>query len=365
MKMKKKMKKFRLLIVISLLAALVCSACGKSSGSKEEGKDNSKNKGKNSADTLMVYSPQGDADRGKWIIERAKKDLGIDVKFLSAGGGELADRLVAEKSNPQADVVMGLVQPEMYRLKGEGILEKYTPKWADGLPDVYKDKDGYFNSFWQTPIVIAYNTDFIKAADAPTSWEDLANKKYEGKFAFGSTTSQTVRTYLIGILWNYYDSKTDKITDDGWKMLKRIYTNAGTWPSTDDALWKSLKDGELPILPNWFGGIEANTKKNNIPVDYVKPEDGTPTVAEAIGMVKGTKKEELAKKYIDWWGSADVMSAYAEKFGQTPAHPDAIAKCSEAIKEQATMFKVQNIDWEVVSKHMNEWMEKIELEIIQ
>lgn len=360
------MKKLRMLMVILVGVTLVCSACNKGGVEDEKKGSEGEKAGKDLSgeNSIMVYSPQGDEERGKWIIDRAKKDLGIDLKFLCAGGGELADRLAAEKGNPQADVVMGLVQSAMYSLKDEEILEPYVPAWAKGLDPVYKDKDGYFCSFWQTPIVLAYNSDDISDTDAPTSWEALADSKYKGQFAFGQTTSQTVRTYLVGILWNYYDSKTDQISDKGWELLRNIYANAGTWPSADDAVWKALKDGELPILPNWFGGIAANTKKNNIPVKYVNPQNGTPIVAEAIGLVKGSKKEENAKKYIDWWGSAEVMSDYAKEFGQVPAHPDAIEKSPEDIKEQAKMFQPQNIDWEVVSKHMNEWMEKIELEII-
>lgn len=357
------MKRMRSLVAVLLAATFVCTACG-SGGEAKGDTDKKEEKKASSSNTIVVYSPQGDDERGKWIIDRAKKDTGIDVQFLAAGGGELADRLEAEKNNPQADVVMGLVQNAMYTLKSDDILEPYVPTWAEGLPDTYKDPDGYFHSFWQTPIVMAYNPDYMSEADAPSTWTDLADPKYKDKFAFGTTSSQTVRTYLVGILWNYYDSAKGDISDEGWDVLKKIYANAGTWPSSDDAVWKAFKDGEMAIMPNWFGGIVSNTKANDIPVEYVKPADGTPMVAEAIGIVKGTKQEENAKKFVDWWGSAEVMSDYAAEFGQAPAHPDAIDKCPDEIKEQATMFKAQDIDWEVVSEHLNDWMEKIELEII-
>lgn len=315
-------------------------------------------------ETLVVYSPQGDETRGKWIMDKAKAEIGIDIQFLCAGGGELSDRLIAEKGNPQADVVMGLAQNAMYKLKDEGILAPYSPGWAEGLPEVYKEKESYFNSFWQTPIVIAYNSDFITEDQALKSWDDLIKEEYTGKYGIGNTGSQTTRTYLIGLLWNYYDEKTGEISEEGWEFLRKVYENAGTMPSTDADIWQSLKKGELPILLWWYGGVVTNAEKNDIPVKYVIPENGTPVVAEAIGIVAGSKKEELAKKYIDWFGSADVMSAYAAEFGQAPAHPDAIEKCPENVKKDATMFKAQEIDWEVASKNLDKWLEKIELEIM-
>ncbi len=316
------------------------------------------------ADKLVVYSPQGDEIRGTWIMDKAKEDISVDVQFLCAGGGELADRLVAEKNNPQADVVMGLTQDGMYRLKREEVLEPYEPEWSKMLPEVYKERENYFNSFWQTPIVIAYNPDYITYELSPKSWEDLARAEFQNKYGIGSTGSQTTRTYLIGLLWEYYNEKTGDISQEGWELLTEIYTNAGSLPTNDSDIWKAFKDGEIPILPWWYGGVVSNTEKNNIPVEYVIPENGTPVVAEAIGLVKGTQSKEEAEKFINWFGSAEVMAAYAEEFGQAPAHPEAIALCSDRIKEDAEKFTAQNIDWEIASEHLDSWLEKIELEIM-
>lgn len=352
--------KFRKGLAVLLTAAFALTGCG---GPGEENTGGGAAAGENS-EALVVYSPQGDQERGEWIMEKAKKDIGVDIQFLCAGGGELADRLVAEKNSPQADVVLGLGQTLMYQLKDEGVLEAYDPTWREGLPAVYQDKDGYFNSFWQTPIVLAYNTEYVSEADAPKGWEDLSDEKYAGKFGIGPTSSQTTRMYLVGLLWPYVDRETGEVSDEGWEFLTEVYANAGSMPSTDADIWKAMKDGTLPILPWWYGGVVSNAEANDIDVAYVVPEEGTPVVAEGIGLVKGSQKAEDAKKFIDWWGSAETMAAYAEEFDQAPAHPDAIELCPEEIKESATMFTAQEIDWELASAHLDEWLEKIELEIM-
>ena len=88
------------------------------------------------ADAITVYSPQGE-ERAVWITEQAKA-AGHDIEMLSAGGGELFDRLLAEKANPQADVVLGLIDAAMSSLKTEGMFQAHVPTWADGLGEVYK-----------------------------------------------------------------------------------------------------------------------------------------------------------------------------------------------------------------------------------
>lgn len=373
------MVKLKKLLAVLLVITFSIAGCGTEKESTTEGKEKTKgikesqntisekNKETGSVTDLgkvVVYSPQGDEKRGTWIMKKAKEETGLDVQFLCAGGGELSDRLVAEKNNPQADVVMGLAQNAMYKLKEEGILAAYEAGWSAELPEVYREKENYFNSFWQTPIVIAYNTDFISEDEAPKSWEDLIKSEYKGKYGIGNTGSQTTRTYLIGLLWNYYDEAAGEISQEGWDFLSQIYENAGTMPSNDPDIWKAFKDGEMPILLWWYGGVVSNCKENNIPVAYVKPENGTPVVAEAIGLVSGAQNKEAAEKFIDWFGSAEVMSDYAKEFGQAPALPAAIELCPEDVKESATMFTAQNIDWEVASNNLDTWLEKIELEIM-
>ena len=258
---------------------------------------------------------------------------------------------------------MGLVQTAMYQLKEEDLITPYVPSWTEGLPEVYQDPDGYFNSYWQTPIVIGYNTDYV--TNPPASWQDLIKEEYKGLYSIGVNTKQTVRTYIVGMLWPYYDAEIDDITDEGWEFLKALYANAYMLPADSNAdVYAMFKDGTLPITLDWFGGAKARSEANEAPIAYVKPENGTPIVAEGIAIVKGTKLEEKAKAFIEWWGSPETMAAYANEFAQAPAHPDAIALCSDEVKAEAEMFTAQEIDWEVCARHMDDWFVKIELEIM-
>ncbi len=375
------MKHWKKVIAMLMAATVVLGGCGDSSSgeenqggsetekengteSNEPGQDSSTDgAGESSEGKLVIYSPQGDSERGGWFIEKCKEDTGIDIEFLASGGGELEERLIAEKQNPQADVVFGLGQMSMYNLKAEDILEPYTPAWAEGLDEVYKDKDGAFYCFWQTPIVIAYNTDYIDESEAPKDWLDLDSEQYKEMFTMGSIKSQTTRSMLAGILWNYYDEGSGDITEEGWDKLTAIYANTQTLPTGSDA-WQMVKEGVTPLMLNWFGGVKSNAEQNEIPIAYVVPENGTPVVSEGIGIVKGTENLEAAKEFVEWFGSPEVMAEYANEFGQAPAHPEAIALCNDEVKADASMFTAQEIDWEVVSTKMNDWLTKIELDVM-
>ncbi len=311
------------------------------------------------ADPLVIYSPQG-GDRAVWIAEQAAA-AGHEIEILNAGGGELFDRLLAERANPQADVVFGLVDASMATLKAEGLFQAYVPAWADGLPEVYKGADGMVHKFWQTPIVIAYNADALAAEDAPKAWEDLTDPAYKGRYVIGSVAWQTTRAYLAGILARFLDENGD-VTQEGWDFMADFYAN-GIVVNDGDAKTAAFQSGEAVIDLNWFGGAFRQADSLGYAVTLVDTTGGTPFIAEGIAIMDGTDQLDDAKAFVDWFGSAAFMSAYAAQFGQAPVHPDAIAASPTEVQEKALLVQPQDIDWDAIAPKLDGWLQKIELEI--
>ncbi|WP_064694901.1 extracellular solute-binding protein [Rhizobium aegyptiacum] len=311
------------------------------------------------ADSLVVYSPQGE-DNVHWIAEQAKA-AGHDVQFLRAPGGELFDRLVAEKNNPQADVVLGMVDTSMALLKKDGLFQPYTPVWAADLSAQYKDKEGIVHKFWSTPIVIAYDADKLAAELAPKSWLDLTKGAFKGKYVIGNTAWQTTRVYLAGILARFLDDKGE-VTQAGWDFLGAFYANAIVVDDAD-ARKEAYKSGGAIINLNWFGGVIKDAKELGTHVKVIDTEGGTPVISEGVAIMAGTDQLEQVKAFVDWFGSADVMAAYAQKFGQVPVLPAALAKSPPEVQANAELVKAQPIDWDAIAPKLDGWLQRVELEI--
>lgn len=345
------LRKISLLITIFCMVATT-SVFAQGSNEKEITKDK----------PLMIYSPQGESDI-TWIQKEAEKDLDFEIQILRLGGGELTDRVLAEKNNPQADVIFGLVPLAMNQLKNEDLLTPYIPSWNDDISAAFKDSQHYFHSFWQTPIVLAYNADILTSQQAPKSWLDLTKDQYKGKYTIGSTTGQTVRTYLSGMIWRFYDSKSKTVDPECWAFLKELYKNAKAYPD-GDLYYQEVASGDMPIVLNWLGGVEKGAKQNDINISYVDTEGGTPIIAEAIALVNKKNINPNAKAFIDWFGSAEVQAKMAQDLGKAPASSIALGKAPKATKDLLSNFTAQEIDWSVVSDNIDSWLEKLELEII-
>ncbi|PBB24530.1 extracellular solute-binding protein [Mesorhizobium sp. WSM4307] len=311
------------------------------------------------ADNLVVYSPQGE-ENVQWITDQAKA-AGHDVQFLRAPGGELFDRLIAEKNNPQADVVLGMVDTSMALLKKNGLFQAYSPAWAADLPAQYKDAEGIVHKFWSTPVIIAYDPDKLPEAQAPKSWLDLTREEYKGKYVIGNTAWQTTRIYLAGILARFLDDKGE-VTQAGWDFLNAFYANAIVVGDAD-AQKEAFKSGGATINLNWLGGAMKMANELGTQVRVIDTEGGTPVISEGVAIMAGTDQLEQAKGFVDWFGSADVMAAYAKQFGQVPVLPAALAKSPAAVQANAKLVKAQPIDWDAIAPKLDGWLQKVELEI--
>ena len=253
--------------------------------------------------SLLIYFPQSRTELGDVVAAMAKEDLGIDLEYLKADGGTCRDKILEEKNNPQADLVLGLAQVMIEPLITADCLIPYTASWTAEMDPMYVGTNGYYSMYWQTPIIIVYNPEFVKDDMIPTSWEDLADPKYNGMFKFGKLTSQTTNVYVAAFLSKYSD-ENGQVSDEGWKLLQGIFNNAGEIGSID---YNDFVSGKYPIALDWYPNPEVMSKTYGFNYEIVLPKDGNPMVSEGVAIVKGTKNEELAKEFIEWWGKPEVQ----------------------------------------------------------
>ena len=63
----------------------------------------------------------------------------IEIKWVRDSTGVITAKLLAEKANPQADVVMGVAASSLALLDTQGMLIPYGPLNLDGIMSQYRD----------------------------------------------------------------------------------------------------------------------------------------------------------------------------------------------------------------------------------
>lgn len=366
------MKKKFMLLSLSLVLAMIVSACGGNSG----GNGNAGGSNGNAAPTdsgegtpvqnekLIVYTNANSDGRGDWLVEKAK-EAGFDIEIVGAGGADLTNRLIAEKNNPVADVVYGLNNMLYEKLKKEDALVQFVPAWAADVEGGLNDPDGYYHGLIKQAILLGYNPDSIAAEQAPKDWPDLWNNpefhgKYEAPTLLGQITPQLV---VAGILTRYVDENGELgISQQGWDEVTKMYDNGVAAIEGEDP-YANLASGKTPLVTVVSGTLKSKEEQYGVAAGTVAPEVGVPMIVEHAAIVNGTKKIDTAKRFVEWMGTAEVQGAFAAQFNAMPANMKAVDQANDDVKALYAALKPQAFDWGFISDNVEQWVEKIELEI--
>jgi len=221
----------------------------------------------------------------------------IELKFTRDSTGVITAKLLAEKANPQADIVIGTSASSMAVFANEGMLEPYAPKGLDKIPATYRDTQN--PPRWVGMDIygaaVCFNT--VEAQKQglpkPESWQDLTKPVYKGKIVMPNPASSgTGFLDVAGWIQMWGDAKA-------WQFMDALHENIGVYTHSGSQPCRMAGAGEFPIGISFEYRAMA-TKKSGAPVDIVFPKEGLGWDLEASGIMKGTKKLDAAKKLMDW-----------------------------------------------------------------
>ena len=90
--------------------------------------------------TLTVYTALETDQIKAYETGFNKVNPNIEIKWVRDSTGVITAKLLAEKGNPQADVVMGVAASSLALLDSQGMLIPYAPLNLDAIMSSYRDK---------------------------------------------------------------------------------------------------------------------------------------------------------------------------------------------------------------------------------
>ena len=362
------LNKKRLLTFTSLASMLILGACSSNKGGNTSTGADGGSEGGSGSKKLTVYSNSLAGGRQEWIDEQAKK-AGFDINYVEAGGGEIFNRLMAEASSPQADVAFGMDEAMFFTMQDEDMFVQYEPAWEGDIPEDAKVGDKYFYPLVEQKIFMMYNPEYVTEEEAPKNWQDLATTpELKGKYRVpAGVASGTDQKAFLSILLQYVDEGNGDmdISQDGWDAVKAYIDNGYQTPENEEQL-QNFADGKVPVTYHFLGGTPNAEEEYGFDAVPVDPPQGVVTMREQIGVVnKGDDHDyKVAQEFVDWFGSDEIQSGFVKEFGGQPVNEKAYESAPERIREISEATTSMDIDWNFVRKHLDGWMEKIELELM-
>jgi len=260
---------------------------------------------------LLVYTAL-ETDQIKAYEEGFKKaNPNIDIKWVRDSTGVITAKLLAEKANPQADLVVGTSASSLAVFANEGMLQPYAPKGLDKISPQYRDPRN--PPEWVGMDVygaaICFNT--VEAAKMglpkPETWKDLTKPVYKGKIVMPNPASSGTG-YLDVSGWIQMWGEAD-----AWKYMDALHENIAQYTHSGSKPCRQAGAGEFPIGVS-FEYRAVTTKKSGAPIDIIFPTEGLGWDLEASGIMKNTKKLEAARALMDWLATPGAMELFAKNF---------------------------------------------------
>jgi len=302
---------------------------------------------------LTVYTAVEAEDLKRYAAAFNEDYPDIEIKWVRDSTGIVTSKLLAEKDNPQADVIWGLAATSLMLMKNEGMLEPYAPAGLDMLDPNFRDGENppYWTGMDAWVAAVCVNT--VEAEKhklpMPASWEDLTKPEYKGHLAMPNPGSSGTGFLDVSSWLQIFGE------EGGWDFMDRLHENINHYTHSGSKPCKQAAAGEIPIGIS-FAFRGAKSKAQGAPLEIIIPSEGIGWDMEATAIVAGTSKLEAAQKLVDWSISEKANKLYNE--GYAVVAIPGLAKPVEYFPEGITDAMIKNdFEWAAANKTaiIEEW----------
>lgn len=277
------------------------------------------------AEELNVYAHRHYGTDGK-LNELFTQKTGIKVNVQSAEADQLIERLKAEGIASPADLFVTVDVARLQKLKKDGLLQPIKSEVVEKqVPAAYRDPDNEWVPYTIRARIFVISKDRVQPGEV-TSYEQLADPKWEGRLLVRSSTNTYNQSLLASII-------AANGRDEALKWAKGIVKNMARPPQGGDRdQIKGVASGlaDVAITNTYYLGMLLNSKD---PADRAAAAKVTPVFPNqdgrgthfnvgGIGLLKTSKNAANAVKYIEFLLSDEAQKTYANGTYEFPANMD-------------------------------------------
>jgi thiamine transport system substrate-binding protein len=291
------MKTTRLITTIAALTALsaLAAACG--------------SKATAPAPTEVVLVAYDAFTPEEGIFDDFTKNTGVTVKVVTAGDtGTMVSKAILTAGTPEGDVMWGIDNTFLSRAQKANVLTNYMPV-DEGDICVNYDKNWFAS----------------RNIPVPTSFEDLAKPTYKNLLVVQDpTTSSPGLGFLLGTIAHFGEEKWEvywaSLTQNNVKVVSD-WTSAYTIEFSG-----SSGKGKYPLVVSYGSSPPAEVLYSATPID--EPPTGVIEgtcfrQTEYVGVLRGTKNEEIAQKLVDYLLDTKFQESMPLTLFVFPVNPNA------------------------------------------
>ena len=258
---------------------------------------------------ITIYTPLYEEQTTPYLRLFRAKYPNIQINLVLLDNSQIYDRLLAERDEPQADVLWGLSATMVALLEWQDVLIPYAPEGLQRIYPQFRDSNNppYWVGFGAWMSAFCVNMELLESLDLPKpeSWINLFDPIYAEQIALPSPmTSDTGYMITIAMLEFYGEIQ-------GWENLDALDKNVKIYTTSSEESCAMAAQGEVAIGVSYdLAALESAAAGE--PVEAVFATEGAGWDIETNALVRKDEMREVSKLFLDWAISDEAMQAYSE-----------------------------------------------------
>jgi len=283
------------------------------------------------------------------IADAFERKYGIKVQYVRSGERDIYLRLYneARAGRQQADVFDAIGGAGT--LKQEGLIAKWQPDAITRFPADLRDPEGYWTPMSIYVLEPAFNTNLVKAEEAPRNFDDLLHPSWRGHLAWNSEPSSTGAPGFIGAVLNAMGEQK------GMDYLKRLSGQGiiGV-PGGARHVLDMVIAGEYPVALQMLTHHAFFSANKGAPVNWARLQD-VMAFFITLNVMEKSPHPNAGRLLVDFIVSPEGQQLFRDT-GYIPVDPE-MAPRDPSLKPDGVNFRVTYFTPGRVDKNLPKWVD--------
>jgi iron(III) transport system substrate-binding protein len=238
----------------------------------------------------------------------------LEISILRATSDRIRSNILADAGEGRFtwDVVSFRLF-DIAALSRAGVLADYrSPETRSGFPEGMFDPQGRWATIFMREYVIGYNTNLVKPAELPKSWQDLLAPRWTGKLALDDGDVEWYAAML-----DYWGR------EKGLAYMRALARQKPERMRGHQVLAQQLASGKFPLALVYAGDIER-PRPSGAPLQWLKNLDPTIASPTQVAICAKAPHPAAARLLVDFLLSKDGQQAIRSR-SRLPVRTDLAA----------------------------------------
>lgn len=239
------------------------------------------------------------------VTQAFAKKYNVRTTFIRNASGATLAKVVAEKDNPQGDIIYGGTYDPHTQASELGLLTPYNSVNKEQILPRFQDPTGAAASHagqnTSTPFAMgilgwAVNLDRLKKLGidkVPTCWADLLDPRLKDEVQTADPQSSGMAYSQVATLVQLFGE------EKGFAYMKKLHVNVNQYAKSGVTPPRSVARGETTVGIAFIHDHLLEQAKG-APIQVVVPCEGTGYDLHAVSIIKGARNLDNAKLFVDF-----------------------------------------------------------------